>query len=139
MSKKSVVLIVGVLCAILLAVTCPGKQEHQEAVRYALSSAAEEEMATRMSEDSNGWNAIGSMVGSLLADKFIGVFIDQHLHVDSYVFVSVGELSYMGKSKTVSFGILNKVFTFSKEDLQNAMKESNEEKESSEDNGIRFK
>ena len=113
------IIIIGVCAAfvfLLLAFTCPNRQEHEEAITYTLSSFANEE------RDKDETNAF-SWLGSLFVKKVAGVFIDSRLKVNDYILFSVGEMNYKGKTKTVSFGILNHVYTLDKEDIKNKVSE----------------
>ena len=91
------IIIIGVCAAfvfLLLAFTCPNRQEHEEAITYTLSSFVNEEM------DKDETNAF-SWLGSLFVKKIAGVFIDSRLKVNDYILFSVGEMSYKGKTKTI--------------------------------------
>lgn len=98
-----------------LVVTCPTPDKHREAVTEEITRIVER------ASDSN--NDAWGMLGTMIVPRLVGVVIDHALHVDNYMVCSVGRVHYKGKDKTVSFGILNHVFTFDADDIERAMKQ----------------
>lgn len=98
-----------------LVVTCPTPDKHREAVTEEITRIVER------ASDSN--NDAWGMLGTMIMPRLVGVVIDHALHVDNYMVCSVGRVHYKGKDKTVSFGILNHVFTFDADDIERAMKQ----------------
>ncbi len=119
------VLVVIALALFTLAATCPSRQDHQEAVKAEVNRLLEK--ATEGSD-----NDFFSAFGKMFTTSITSMAVDQMLDVHNYVLWSVGEVHYAGHTKKVSFGILNHVFTFDADDLENAMKGSTSIKESEE-------
>jgi hypothetical protein len=62
-------------------------------------------------------------MGSALASSLIGGVLDGNLKVNNYFVFSTGELSYMGKNKMVSVGLLGHIFVFFEaDDIKDYMK-----------------
>ena len=120
MKKKYIAIIVALGILVLLGATCPDKQAHQDEIKTAFSDYVDSELAENASEDEQGWAVLGSM----FANKLIEVFLDSKLKVNNYIIFSTGEIHYQGKSKTLSFGFLNHVFTYGVDDIRNAVKEA---------------
>lgn len=121
-----------VLVFILLAVTCPDKQVHQvhqEKIKMTISNVIDESLVTSASESEQGF----ALIGSLFATKIVDIFLNNKLQVNNYFFFSTGQISFGGNTKMVSFGILNKVFTFDEDDIRRAISDTldtDEDKES---------
>lgn len=98
-----------------LVITCPTPNKHREAVTEEVNRIVER----AADSNSDAWG----MLGNMIASRLVGVVIDHALHVDNYMVCSVGRIHYKGKDKTVSFGILNHVFTFDADDIERAMKQ----------------
>ncbi len=98
-------LIILLLVVIALATTCPSKQEHKEAVMNELKSYIDK----RTSDSDDKANAA---IGNLFVSSVLGWAMDSMIEVRNYGLCSVGEMHFQGKTKTVSFGILNHVFVF---------------------------
>ena len=109
-----------VLVFILLAVTCPGKQVHQEKIKMTISNVIDESLVTSASESEQGF----ALIGSLFATKIVDIFLNNKLQVNNYFFFSTGQISFGGNTKMVSFGILNKVFTFDEDDIRRAISDT---------------
>lgn len=109
--RKNIIIGAFALFAFLLLVfTCPNKQDHEEAITYVVSSLINEKI------DEEETDAL-ALLGSFYLTKFVGQFLDSRLRVNNYFLFSVGEVNYKGKTKNVSFGILNHVYTIDKEDI----------------------
>ena len=57
----------------------------------------------------------------MLGTGLAGIVLDNTLKVENHFVCSVGTITYDGKTKIVSFGILNHVFTADKEDFKQAL------------------
>ena len=103
--------IVAVLVVILMAVTCPSQDDHQEAVakvvhEYVNSNFTDSDVAA-------------AVVGSFFANGIIDVAIRKFVTADKYLIFSIGSLNGMdGSKERISFGIFGHVFTFNKEQLE---------------------
>lgn len=124
--KKVIAVIIIVGAVLLLAITCPDKTAHQEAIRDSISLAYNDKVNESMSEEdaSNELVQGFAMLGNMFVDKIVETVLDTKLSVKNYVLFSVGTIYHNGSSKTVSFGILNNVFTYDKEDIKNLIDEN---------------
>lgn len=111
---------IAVLVLLLLAFTCPDKQEHQEKIKMTISNAIDEKFVESASESEQGF----AFIGSLLVTKMVDIFLSNKLQVNNYFFFSTGQISYGGNTKTISFGILNQVFTFDEDDVRQTISET---------------
>ena len=59
----------------------------------------------------------------MYVSKIIGEVLESRLKVNNYLIFSTGEINYKGEVKTISFGILNHVFTIGKEDVEKNLEE----------------
>lgn len=103
---------------ISLIFTCPDKQKHVEALNSLTSSILNDQI----SEDSEGWEYLGAMLGN----KLLGAVFDNNVYVDNYVIFSIGKMTFEGEDNIVSFGIFNHVFTKSREQVRKEAKENKE-------------
>ena len=118
-----------------MALTCPGKAEHKQAVINQINKLVS-------SQDEN--DGLMGTFNSLLMSGIANVAIDQVLQVDSYVFFSVGKIHIGNTEKMVSVGLLDHVFTLDLSNIGNTVKhgkgliennESNNDEGSSSDDG----
>lgn len=117
MKKLLLFILILVAVAGVCVVTCPDKAAHSEALKDLVNTALTEELAEGVSESDAGFVAFGSMLGTGLA----GIVLDNTLKVENHFVCSVGTITYDGKTKIVSIGILNHVFTADKEDFKQAL------------------
>ena len=117
MKKLLLFILILVAVAGVCVVTCPDKAAHSEALKDLVNTALTEELAEGVSESDAGFVALGSMLGTGLA----GIVLDNTLKVENHFVCSVGTITYAGKTKIVSIGILNHVFTADKEDFKQAL------------------
>lgn len=113
MKKLLLFILILVAVAGVCVVTCPDKAAHSEALKDLVNTVLTEELA----ESDAGFVAFGSMLGTGLA----GIVLDNTLKVENHFVCSVGTITYAGKTKIVSIGILNHVFTADKEDFKQAL------------------
>lgn len=117
---KLTLVIVAVGAMILLALTCPDKEAHKEAMKTTINKAFEGKMAESFTKDESS-NSIFqgiTMLGSMLVNNIADSMLDTKMEVKNYVFFSIGTINHEGESHTISFGILNNVYTCSEEDLK---------------------
>lgn len=117
--KKIITLVVAIAAILLLALTCPNKQAHQDKIKVIMSSIVEEGLNKEASDDEKGF----ALLGSLFATKMVEVALDQKLDVSNYVVCSVGKVSFEGKTHYISFGILNQVFVLGQDKMRQTIKE----------------
>ena len=117
MKKLLLFILILVAVAGVCVVTCPDKAAHSEALKDLVNTALTEELDEGVSETDAGFVAFGSMLGTGIA----GIVLDNTLKVENHFVCSVGTITYAGKTKIVSIGILNHVFTADKEDFKQAL------------------
>lgn len=111
-----VVLLVALAAALVgLVATCPTADDHREAITKEINRVVE-----HASQRSGGGDAWG-MIGSMITKNIVGVVVDNMIDVDNYGVCSVGSITFKGKKKQVSFGILGHVFTFDADDIERAL------------------
>ena len=108
-------LIIVIICATCV-VTCPEKEAHTEALMEVLTDVAEEKIGNEMTEDAL------SMVVSFMT-LVLGKMIIKNMDVDNYFLFSVGKVGSDENERIISVGIMNHVFTISKEELLKKMEE----------------
>ena len=121
MKKAIVTLLVLLAVAGVAVVTCPDKQAHKDAIMAVVNEKIEEEIGKTSEEGEkddlasllSGIATIGSHVG--------GWYLDSNLTVKNHFVYSVGYLRSGGEDNQVSVGVFGHVFTFSKEDLDQAL------------------
>lgn len=124
-TKLLLALLIFVILGGVLAVTCPSRQDHKDAVSLSTRQWVDEKL------DALGQNndLLSILTGAVewISGQGIDFVIDQYLDVDNYGVCSIGRVNLGEKSKVVSVGVLNHVFTFDKEDVDklfmNALKE----------------
>ena len=106
-------LLIIVIISATCVVTCPDKEAHTEALMDVLTDVVEEKMGDEMNE-----NAL-SMVVSSAALGIGKMVVKNNMEVDNYFLFSVGKAG----ENTISVGVMNHVFTISKEELLKKMEE----------------
>ncbi len=124
--KKLVTTIVVVAVFFALMFTCPDKQAHQTKLKERVNGLINDKLTE---EDSSGLGEGLAWFGSMLLSPIMDKALETKLTVDNYVIFSVGKMEFDGKTRTVSFGILNQVFTPSKSQLETSAKKLFEGKE----------
>lgn len=120
MKKLLLSILILVAVAGVCVVTCPDKASHSEALKDVLNTAITEELSDSGDSDA-GFIMFGSMIGTGIG----GLVIDNMLKVDNHFICSIGTMTYDGKTRVVSVGIMNHVFTPGEEDLKEAIRELN--------------
>ena len=105
--------VIGVIVASIL--TCPKKEQHIAAISNVVSSILNDELT----EDSDGFETLGVMLGNAIAAPIIR----NSITVDDYIVCSIGKYNYQGDEQVVSIGAFGHVFTVSKEKVKKAIKE----------------
>ena len=90
-----------VIVCIILGLTCPDKQAHVDAVQSELTDVLKK----------NSKNELETSMYASLGESIITKVLNAKLKVHNYVFFSTGVLEEGDKNKTVSVGVLGKVFT----------------------------
>ena len=105
-------LIIVIICATCV-VTCPDKEAHTDALMEVLTDVVEEEMGDEMNEN------VLSMTISSMALGLGKMVVKNTMDVDNYFLFSVGKVG----ENTISVGVMNHVFTISKEELLKKIEE----------------
>ncbi len=108
------VLIVGAAAAVL---TCPDKQAHKDAIMAVVNEKINEELKT----DDDDWQGLSAIFGSL-GSGIAGGIVDNRLVVKNHFLWSTGEFQNLdGEYNQISVGVFGHIFTFNKEDLDQAV------------------
>lgn len=121
MKKSTLIIVFVAIIALIFGATCPNKQAHATAIKEAVTAGVGSELKASNGNNSlleKGLNFLGSTVASSFADAYL----EANLTVDNYLVCSVGSVMIDGEKKNVSYGLLNKVFTFSEDDVRQAIK-----------------
>ena len=121
-TKLLITLLILVILLGILAVTCPSRQDHKDAIASSSREWVKEkiESADQMG-GLGGLTSVFSGVIEWISGKGIDYAIDEYLDVDNYFVCSVGRIRVGDNPKTVSLGVLNHVFTFDKGDVDNLL------------------
>jgi len=123
MIKKILIGIALVALAITMGRTVPDKKAHKEAMMEAVKAYVDDEATQRGLGDN-----ILTDLGKGIVNKTIEVALNSKLEVDNYFLFNTTHVDLGDETKTLSLGVLGYVFTFDKEMLREALKESAQEK-----------
>ena len=114
----AVLALIGILIA--MALTCPKKDQHVDAVlekiSYLISDTAGAE---------NDSQVLGAMLGNAIAKPLVKTY----LTVDDYVLFSVGHFVYNGEESTASLGVFGHVFTVTRKELKRRLEQDGDAQE----------
>ena len=114
MKKILITLAVILALAAVAVVTCPDRQDHKEAIMSVIN----EKINESVSQEDDDVALLASAFGS----RLVGYFFDNMLVVDNHFVYSTGTIRRPdGERKTLSIGVFGHVFTFDKEDIDNAL------------------
>lgn len=105
-------IIIAVVVLVVLAITNPDRRQHTDAIARAFTEAFDNEMDKSGISDS----ALGE-IGNMIADRMTASMVDQLLDYHNYIIFSKSTITIVGKSYTVSWGLLGRVFTVSNDRL----------------------
>ena len=105
-------IIIAVVVLVVLAITNPDRRQHTDAIARAFTEAFDNEMDKSGISDS----ALGE-IGNMIADRMTASMVDQLLDYHNYIIFSKSTITIAGKSYTVSWGLLGRVFTVSNDRL----------------------
>lgn len=105
-------IIIAVIVLVVLAITNPDRRQHTDAIARAFTEAFDNEMDKSGISDS----ALGE-IGNMIADRMTASMVDQLLDYHNYFIFSKSTITIVGKSYTVSWGLLGRVFTVSNDRL----------------------
>lgn len=103
-----------VAVVVLAVVTCPDKRDHKDAIMSVINERISEEIG-----GDDGWAALGATLGTSVSEWVL----DKGLYVDNYFVCSIGKFNTGKEYKRVSVGVFGHVFTFSKDDVDEVLKE----------------
>ncbi|MBQ2521541.1 MAG: DUF4359 domain-containing protein [Bacteroidales bacterium] len=117
MKKLYVILLVILGIGGVAVVSCPDKEAHQEAITAVLNQKLNE----TIDDD------VCTLFYSALGAGVIKILVENRLTVQNHFLYSTGELLNLdGEYNQVSLGLFGHVFTFKKEDLDEALSEAGE-------------
>ncbi|MGL4993052.1 MAG: hypothetical protein ACRC6R_02795 [Bacteroidales bacterium] len=96
-----------------LSLTCPEKSTHSEELIKGVNrflNRGVERIAEKNIIENSILNEASSIFESMLGSKIATAVINNKLRVDNYFLFNLGRMEWKGESKTVSIGILNKVY-----------------------------
>ena len=105
-------IIIAVVVLVVLAITNPDRRQHTDAIARAFTEAFDNEMDKSGISES----ALGE-IGNMIADRMTASMVDQLLDYHNYIIFSKSTITIVGKSYTVSWGLLGRVFTVSNDRL----------------------
>ena len=101
---------------ILLAVSCPDKQRHKDAINQEVSSAVTNTLVGKV----GNW----AVMGNLLVTKVVDMVLDSNIDMHNYLVCSVTTAEYNGKQRVLSVGALGNVWVlFDREQLQKVIEQ----------------
>ncbi|HBZ34469.1 MAG TPA: hypothetical protein DEO38_05150 [Bacteroidales bacterium] len=113
--KKTIVIVCAVAALVLLLLTCPDKKAHQDKIKsVVLNYTLGDEV-----------NTLGGALGSMLIGNAADIYLENNLVYHNYLLFSTCQLPANQGDKTVSYGVLNQIFTFDNEDISNAISNVN--------------
>lgn len=110
----------GLIIALLvvLMLTNPSKEDHENAIRTEVSKAIDKSDALSGNDIfSQGFKMMARMVAGSVLDSALDQLFEYH----SYLFFSKGTVTLDGKSHTISYGLFGKVMTMNADDMVKAL------------------
>ncbi len=105
-------IIIAVVVLVVLAITNPDRRQHTDAIARAFTEAFDNEI-----EKSGISDSALDEIGNMIADRVTASMVDQLLDYHNYIIFSKSTITIVGKSYTVSWGLLGRVFTVSNDRL----------------------
>ena len=105
-------IIIAVVVLVVLAITNPDRRQHTDAIARAFTEAFDNEME----KSGISGSALGE-IGNMIADRMTASMVDQLLDYHNYFIFSKSTITIVGKSYTVSWGLLGRVLTVSNDRL----------------------
>ena len=113
--KKLIALLIFVIIAVTLVITCPGKEQHLTALNNEWTSYMDEkrmeEDAGKQTDDDLFKKGLNMLIYSA-AGGFVKAMFEQQLIVKNNFIYSTGEINTDEGPKVVSLGLLGHVFVF---------------------------
>lgn len=110
-NKKWWALVITLIVIMLLAVTCPSKDDHKDALNGDISTAVTNTLV--------GQQSLWQVVGNFFVSKIVDATLESNLRYSNYLVCSVTRAELNDKKSILSVGVLSHVFVlFNKDDLQ---------------------
>ena len=110
-NKKWWALVITLIVIMLLAVTCPSKDDHKDALNGDISTAVTNTLV--------GQQSLWQVVGNFFVSKIVDATLESNLRYSNYLVCSVTRAELNEKKSILSIGVLSHVFVlFNKDDLQ---------------------
>ena len=110
-NKKWWALVITLIVIMLLAVTCPSKDDHKDALNGDISTAVTNTLV--------GQQSLWQVVGNFFVSKIVDATLESNLRYSNYLVCSVTRAELNEKKSILSVGVLSHVFVlFNKDDLQ---------------------
>jgi len=110
-----------------LSITCPEKSDHSEELIKGVNRFFDrgvKSIGEKNIIDSSILNEASSFIESVFGSKIVSAVINNKLTVDNYILFNIGRMEWKGENKTVSIGILNKVYPLINEDTYDEIEKS---------------
>lgn len=105
--NKVITIAVAVVVLVAMALTCPKKQQHEDAVKEKMSHVMKQSV-----NESLGDNMLVNLLSGTLINGGLDYALSNNFCVKDYLLFSVGHFHGVDdKENTISFGIFNHVFT----------------------------
>jgi len=121
-------LLVALILAVLFATmvfTCPGQRAHEQAIQQVTRQWVDEKV-----EQKSPLPGVLNELIKYITGSGTDMAISHYLDVKNYLVCSVGKMSVSeGKDKMVSLGIFGHVFTFDKDDIEQAWARAMDQRE----------
>lgn len=106
-TNRIITVAVAVLVLVVMALTCPKKQQHEDAVKEKMSHVMKQSV-----NESLGDNMLVNLLSGTLINGGLDYALSNNFCVKDYLLFSVGHFHGVDdKENTISFGIFNHVFT----------------------------
>lgn len=118
-TNRIITVAVAVLVLVVMALTCPDKQQHEDAVKEKMSHVMKQTVNENL-----GSNPILNLVSNTVINGGLDFALGQNFCVKDYLLFSVGRFHDLeDEERALSFGIFNHVFTPSEARMRRAIDE----------------
>ena len=100
----------------LLALTCPDRNDHEEAIKYVITNAVDDMLRESMPRNELGVAYVSSITSQIIEESI------KDIRVDKYFVFSIGEVYDDSNHVVLSVGLLNHVFTADEQEVKNNIK-----------------
>ena len=121
--KNLLIILIFLMIAVILILTRPDKEQHNEAMMKAIEEYVDEEARDRL-----GDNALAK-IGRGIVVKTAETALNSKLRENNYFIFNTTSVHLKGKDNTLSVGILGMVLTFDKETIREKLEEALQTKE----------